>query len=132
MNIYEIDSNISTKLTSTRSVGKDNGFKRVFSQKMDEMNAALPLNSSPRVGEIIKKSEEVLCLLEEYANGLSDPEMSLKDIGPLVERIKEEAGLIEADVNEKGQSDSGLGRIIRELSVVANVEAFKFHRGDYV
>jgi len=49
----------------------------------------------------------------------------------LVERIKEGVSFIEAGASEKGQGDSELGRIIRELSVIANVAVFRFHRGDY-
>lgn len=67
----------------------------------------------------------------EYARGLSDPGRALNDSEPLVERIKEGMSFIEAGASEKGQGDSELGRIIRELSVIANVAVFTFHRGDY-
>jgi hypothetical protein len=70
--------------------------------------------------------------LEEYANELSDPGTSLRDIAPLVERIKEGMSLIEAEAAEKVYGDIGLGSIIGELAVTANVAIFQFHRGDYM
>ena len=133
MDIHEINNNIKSQLASSnRTIQKDKGFKRVFAKKLDEINAANPQVPLDRKENILEKSERVLSLLEEYARELSDPEKSLSDIEPLVGRINEEMSLIEAEASEKGHSDSGLGRLIRDLAVTANVAVFKFHRGDYI
>jgi hypothetical protein len=132
MNIYKINSDYKTKVPSSDTRRQEDGFKRIFAQKMSEINAANPQASPHCTGDIVEKAEGLLSLLEEYARGLSDPNISLRDIGPLVERIREEVSFIEAEACEKGSSDSGLARLIRELSVTANVAVFKFHRGDYM
>jgi len=63
---------------------------------------------------------------------LTDPSKTLKAIEPLVESIKKEVNTIEAEAAEKVDNDNELERIIKDLTITANVAIFKFHRGDYV
>ena len=131
MEIHLIHSDHKVKLSPQGDIGQKNGFKRVFTKKVEEIsqvNSPVPIDCK---GTIVEKSEGVLSLLEEYTRELADPGTSLSDIAPLVQRIKEGVSLIEAEASKEGHSDSGLGRIIRELAVTANVAVIKFHRGDY-
>jgi hypothetical protein len=132
MDIHLINSNHKVKSTSYETMRKQSGFKRVFAKKLEEINAVNPQVPLDCKGNILEKSEGVLSLLEEYARELSDPGTSLADIEPLVDRIKEEMIHIEAEASEKDFSESGLGRLIREVAVTANVAVFKFNRGDYI
>jgi hypothetical protein len=132
MDIHLINSNNKVNQDSHANIRRQNGFKRVFAKELDKINTALPRVPLGFKGDILEKSELILFLLEEYARGLSDPGRSLSDIEPLVEGIKEGMSLIEAEASEKGLGDSGLGRLIRELAVTANVAVFKFYRGDYI
>ena len=98
-------------------------------QKPRYGNISIPLDCK---GNILEKSEGVLSLLEQYAGELSDPGTSLADIEPVVNRIKEEMILIEAEASGQDFRDGELGGLIRELAITANVAVFKFHRGDYI
>jgi len=128
MNIHKIQNNPGVGAPSSNTIRGGNGFKRVFEQKMNEINSPA---APPSTADILEKSEGVLSLLDAYANGLSDPNMPLSDIEPLVERLKEEASIIEAEASGKGCGDRELESLIKEVSVTANVAAFKFHRGDF-
>jgi hypothetical protein len=113
---------------SSHTIQGGKGFKRVFDQKMNEMHSQAVAHSSAHV---LEKSEGLLSLLETYARDLSDPDTPLSDIEPLVRRIKEEVSVIEAEASEKGYGDRELENLVNEVSVTANVAAFKFHRGDF-
>jgi len=128
MNIHRIHNNSEVTTPSSHTIRGGKGFKRVFDQKMNEINSRPVVHSTAGIAE---KSEGLLSLLEAYAKGLSDPDIPLSDIEPLVERIKEEVNGIEAEASEKGYSDRELKNLIREMSVTANVAAFKFQRGDF-
>jgi hypothetical protein len=132
MKIDHIDHLYHGKVSCPEKTTKGDGFKKIFDQRLAEIGqtaSQLPPGSS---AEILKRSERVLDLLDEYASGLNDPNKTLKEIGPLVASIKEEADSIERESREKLHHDKELERFVKELSVTANVAMFKFHRGDYI
>jgi len=117
---------------SSHKINRDKGFGEIFDRKIAELNATETLIPAGGKADVIEHGNRILNLLDDYASELSDPRKTLKHIGPLVETIKKEAGLIETETAGKVQNDSELERIIKDLTVTANVAAFKFHRGDYV
>ena len=132
MKIDQIDQLYHGKLSSPEKATKGDGFKKILENRLTEIGqtaSQLPQGSN---AEILKRSERVLDLLDEYASGLNDTNKTLKDIEPLVASIKEEADCIERENQDKLQHDKELERFIKELSVTANVAMFKFHRGDYI
>lgn len=132
MDIHEINNNYNAQSSSPSKVQKDKGFKQVFDRKLTEINAAALQSPADCTGDVLEKSDKILYLLDDYARELSDPEKSLRDIEPLVERISKEVSLIEAEAAEKVHNDSELERFIKDLAVTANVAVLKFHRGDYI
>jgi len=132
MKIDQIDQLYHGKLSSPEKTTKGDGFKKILENRLTEIGqtaSQLPQGSN---AEILKRSERVLDLLDEYASRLNDTNKTLKDIEPLVTSIKEEADCIERENQDKLQHDKELERFIKELSVTANVAMFKFHRGDYI
>ena len=132
MKIDHIDHLFHGKPTSPEKATQGDGFKKIFDQRLAEIGptgSQLPDRSD---AAILKRSERVLDLLDEYANGLNDPNKTLKDIEPLLASIKEEADTIERESREKLHHDKELEGFVKELSVTANVAMFKFHRGDYI
>jgi hypothetical protein len=132
MKIDQIDQLYHGKLSSPEKTTENDGFKKILENRLTEIGqtaSQLPQGSN---AEILKRSERVLDLLDEYASGLNDTNKTLKDIEPLVASIKEEADCIERENQDKLQHDKELERFIKELSVTANVAIFKFHRGDYI
>jgi len=132
MKIDQIDQLYNGTLSSPEKTAKGDGFEKILENRLTEISetaSELPQGSTI---EILKKSERVLDLLDEYASGLNDSNKTLKDIEPLAASIKEEADTIERETHDRLQHDKELERFIKELSVTVNVAMFKFHRGDYI
>jgi len=132
MDINSIKNLSEAGFPSSHEINKDKGFGEIFDRKIAELNATETLIPDGGKADVIEHGNRILNLLDDYASELSDPRKTLKHIEPLVETIEKEAGLIETETAEKVQNDSELEMIIKDLTVTANVAAFKFNRGDYV
>jgi len=132
MDINGIDITYKAKPRFVDKVNKNKEFRQIFDKKITGINlAGAPVPPGGKA-DVLEHGDKILNLLDDYARDLSDSQKTLKHIGPLVETIEKEASLIEAEAADKVQNDSELEKFIKELTVIANVAAFKFHRGDYV
>ena len=132
MDIHEIDNLYQAKSLSSQKINKDNRFKQIFNQKLTDIHATASQTSLDFKRDALNQSDKILHLLDDYARELTDPSKTLKAIEPLVESIKKEVNIIEAEAAEKVDNDNELERIIKDLTITANVAISKFHRGDYV
>jgi len=132
MDIHQIDNLYQAKSLSSQKINKDNRFKQIFNQKLTDIDATASRTSLDFKRDAVNQSDRILHLLDDYARELTDPSKTLKDIEPLVESIKKEVNTIEAEAAEKVDNDNELERIIKDLTITANVAISKFHRGDYV
>lgn len=132
MDINKIYDSFSGQLSSSKKVDSDNGFKQVFDKKINEVNAATMLSPVGNKADVIEHGDKILNLLDDYTRELVDPAKTLKDIGPLVKNIEKEVNLIQAESADKVHNDKELEKIIKDLTVTANVAVYKFHRGDYI
>ena len=132
MKIDQIDQLYHGKLSSPEKTAKGDGFKKILEQRLTGIGQTACQLPQGGTTEILKRSERVLDLLDEYASGLNDTNKTLKDIEPLVISIKEEADSIERESRDGLQHDKELERFIKDLSVTANVAMFKLYRGDYI
>ena len=132
MDIHQIDNLYQAKSLSSQKINKDNRFKQIFNQKLTDIDATASRTSLDLKRDALNQSDRILHLLDDYARELTDPSKTLKDIEPLVESIKKEVNTIEAEAAEKVDNDNELERIIKDLTITANVAISKFHRGDYV
>ncbi|MDR0356325.1 MAG: hypothetical protein LBJ64_11435 [Deltaproteobacteria bacterium] len=73
----------------------------------------------------------VLNMLEKYMKALGDPQVTLKEISPLVEDLDRGALKLDKMAASLG-SDEPIRRLTTETAVLAAVEALKFKRGDFV
>jgi hypothetical protein len=73
----------------------------------------------------------VLDMLDQYMNALGDPNVTLKEIAPLVEDLDRSASRLDKIAGQLGQ-DSPIKQLTNETAVLAAVEALKFKRGDFV
>ena len=131
MDINSINNICQAKLPSPK-INKEAGFKQIFDRKLAEINAITPRPPIDEKASFLENGDRILNLLDDYARDLSDPAKTLKDIGPLVERITEEVSLFKSESTDKVHNDNELERFIEDLVVTANVALFKFHRGDYL
>jgi hypothetical protein len=132
VDINEVNNAYHGKLASSKKVKQGNGFTQILEQRLTEVD---PTNlQTPRGAniDILKQTDKVLDLLDDYTRELADPAKTLRDIEPLVESIKQEVGIIEGVGSDTFHNDKDLERLIKDLAVTANVAMFKFHRGDYI
>lgn len=129
MKISKPEDLFKPNLSSPNKTEGDKGFKQIFDRTLNEINTPGPVDDKINV---IEHGDKILNLLDDYARQLTDPGKTLKDIGPLVDRIENEVRLIETEAAAKVHDDKELETIIKDLSVTANVAVLKFQRGDYI
>jgi len=132
VDINKIDHSYQEKVGSSTSKTEENGFKKVFDQKMNEINGTLPQNLLEGKSNVLKQGDKILNLLDDYGRVLTNPAMTLKEIEPLVERIEEEVSLFEIKAAQAGHDDKALDRLTHDLATTAQVALYKFRRGDFV
>lgn len=132
MNINKIDQLPKTDLSSSKKTDTDNGFKQIFDRTLNQINAPAAPAAVDGKTNVIEQGDKILNLLDDYARQLNDPNKTLKDIGPLVEKIEKEVNSIETQAAMNVKNDHKLEAIIKDLAVTANVAVLKFHRGDYI
>jgi hypothetical protein len=79
----------------------------------------------------VQATEKTLDLLERYREALSDPQVSLKKVYPLVQSLRQEVQEMNRWTDHLPPSDP-LRKIMGEIGVLSSVEVEKFNRGDYV
>jgi hypothetical protein len=76
------------------------------------------------------ETDKLLGMLDVYSLKLEDPNVSLKNIAPVLEEIKNNAGsLLKETMNLT--ADDELKKIATQTIVAAQSEYVKFQRGDY-
>lgn len=86
---------------------------------------------TPSADDIACQTDSLLELLESYADGLENPDATLKDLAPLLDRIKDGARQL-MDSAEKSTAESDLKDIASQAALTADIEYIKFQRGDYI
>ena len=132
MDIYKIDQAGHPRPSAFNGIKNDKGFKQIFDRKLSEVNPVKSLTSADPKTELLDCSDKVLDLLDEYANELSNPLKTLKDIEPIVTRIEKEVDIIESKTAGMIPGDIEIEQFVRDLSVTAHVAVLKFQRGDYL
>jgi len=80
---------------------------------------------------IVERTENFLDILEEYQAKLNDPQATLRDIHPLIERMETEKETLTPALNSLPPGD-GLKDILNDALITSSLEVIKFNRGDYV
>ena len=75
--------------------------------------------------------EKALDLLDQYQRAIADPNLSLREINPLVQSLSKEVNGL-AQWSEKLPSSDPLQAILTEIGVLSSLEVEKFNRGDYI
>jgi hypothetical protein len=123
-------------------------FENALSKAIDRTEAPeMGPTSTHALGEITSKelniltssdvvsgrTDKLLALLDSYASQLENPDISLKRIAPVLEKIKENAGsLLKEAARLTDSDDVSLKEIAARTIVTAQTEYLKFQRGDYV
>jgi hypothetical protein len=79
----------------------------------------------------VERIHNFLNLLDNYRQQLSDPQVTLRTLEPVMNTIAKEkdqlSGLLESLPNE-----DGLKHILNQTLITASLEVIKFNRGDYI
>lgn len=87
---------------------------------------------APSAADIACQTGSLLGLLESYAAGLENPGATLRDLAPLVDRIKNGARQLMDSADRSTSAESDLKAIASQTALTANIAYIKFQRGDYI
>jgi len=136
----------AAKSTAAKSKGTD-AFESALSKALDKTEAPemeyMPTNALREIAaadlnimntsDIVSgKTDKLLEMLDTYSNKLEDPNVSLKTIAPVLEKINENADSLLKDTRGLTDADAGLKNIATQTVVTAQTEYLKFQRGDYL
>ena len=91
------------------------------------LKAALTAESTTGTQQV----EDLLDLLDTYRQMLADPGTTLKEMGPVVDRITAQRDQL-VETMEGLDPEDGLRDLINQALVAATTEVVKFNKGDYV
>ncbi len=132
MNIHEIEallqSGVKASPTHNKETG-DKGFEKIFKSTLSEINKNTLSDAN---STLLTHGDKVLSLLDNYADNLNNPNKTLRDIEPLIGEIEKEITFIETEAKDTDQNDKDLQNLINELVLTANVNIYKFYRGDFL
>jgi hypothetical protein len=105
------------------------------SEKMEMITSTSNIQPGPSLAvqndPVIERTEKVLDILEEYQHKLLDPQSTLRDIHPLIEKMEMEQEALVPVLDSLPPGD-GLKRILTDVLITSSVEVIRFNRGDYV
>ena len=81
--------------------------------------------------QVIDRIENLIDLLDQYRQQLSDPAIALKKIDPVIREINQARENL-APVLDSLPVDEKLNDIANQTMVTASLEVTKFYRGDYI
>jgi len=138
----------SAQLVGHEKTGKAGTFAQVLNKAMDTVHANKCSEDAPAsVSEVapvacsefssvgrpaLQRASNLLDLMEEYAQALSNPRKTLRSIEPIVLRMEQALKGLDVQSLSYQRENDELARLVNQISVTASVEAFKFQRGDYI
>jgi hypothetical protein len=80
---------------------------------------------------VLDRVENLIDLLDQYRQQLSDPSLALKEVDPAVREINQARENL-TPVLDSLPEDEELKNIVNRTLVTASLEVTKFYRGDYI
>ena len=128
------------KVTSDKQFGKelektakpDQAAAPAETKSLGEIQAVRPPVITSAVQQITEQTEKLLQKLEEYAAAIENPKKSLAELEPMIQGIGEQARMLDRLADESLPPDDELRETARQTALTANMEHFKFQRGDYI
>ncbi len=94
--------------------------------------AAPRLNLETMSSIVTGKTDTLIGMLEDYAGQLDNPQVSLRQIEPVLAELNAKADALIEKTRFLGEADSNLKEIATQTAVTARTEYMKFQRGDYM
>ncbi len=143
----EIQNKQNPRKTTSDKSDLNISFRDTLQNAMEQPNKIDSTQSTPPLGEIdmtsfnkisvsptvvSEKTDILLSLIETYTAELSDPSKTLKELEPLIRKVRDSANELSEQAELLNPENSDLKRIAQQSAVTANVEYIKFNRGDYL
>ena len=112
---------------SSSAVENRKGPEMISSVAQLQFSTQFAVQSNP----MVEQTEQFLDLLEQYQSKLMDPQASLRDIHPLIERMEKEKDALAPLLDSLPDGD-GLKDVLNSALITSTVEMIKYNRGDYV
>jgi hypothetical protein len=94
--------------------------------------AATGFNLESPASLVTGKTDALLSLMDDYASQLGNPDVSLKSIAPVLEKMNADADALIKDTRFLNPEENELKSIATQTAVAAQTEYLKFQRGDYL
>ena len=92
---------------------------------------ALQATVRPADGPVIDRIERFIDIMDEYRCKLSDPQCTLKQIQPYLEKMNAERDNMQLLLDDLSDQEP-LKDLLNRALVTASTETLKFNRGDYI
>jgi hypothetical protein len=132
LDINKINHVYQKEVRLTPEKTKESGFKRVLDKEVNAISKMVPRDLSEVKTNVLHQGDRILNLLDDYGKGLTDPDTTLKEIEPLVERLETEVRLFEEEAALDDSNDQAFDQLTQDLAVTARVALIKFRRGDFL
>lgn len=138
----ELPGRIQPETPALRVSADVNRFADILKQAVDQV-AAVGAPSAPAAAVRVESAtpvmdpsvagrlDEFLDLLEGYCRKLSNPRVSLKSLESSVQQLEEGRNTLSRELGALEESD-GLRDVLNEALVTAEIEIFRFRRGDFL
>ncbi len=135
MNIHEIEALLQAGSKPSPTHNEETGdkdFEKILKSTLSEINKINKNTLSDTNSTLLMHGDKVLSLLDNYAQNLNNPNKTLRDIEPLIGEIEKEITFIETEATKDTyKNDEELQNLLNELALTANVNIYKFYRGDF-
>ncbi|MFH1674167.1 MAG: hypothetical protein ABIF87_12180 [Pseudomonadota bacterium] len=147
MDIKKITDSLNpAKISHPKPIEEKRSFQHVLNNVVDAKGSkatqeTAPISSVSPVSllhapdsryNMLQQADTVVSLLDNYSKSLANPQKSLKNIEGVITRMEKEVNSLKDRTNDMVEHDEKLLRLVNDIAVTANVEIFKFYRGDYI
>ncbi len=121
------------KILNEKLNGVNKAVESPACRPVDRLNrvSAMLLRSAMDKKEVISKVAKFMDVVEEYSEKLSHPEITLKEISPLISKIEKETQHLKS-ISQALSPDDEIKSLLDEALIRSSVEVIKFNRGDYI
>ncbi len=144
--ITEINEGLNISQQNKPRKAEDGLFEKSLNQAMNISQGTKEIKAPDGLGEIhqvsfapvtkyvppvVEKTGKLLDRLENYARNLENPDVSLRDLEPVITDIENSAAKLLRDAENTPGADPALKSLAKQTAAMANAEYIKFQRGDY-
>jgi hypothetical protein len=80
---------------------------------------------------LIQQAEDFLDTMEAYQQELMNPDVNLKQMSPLIDKMRAQGEDLSASLDGLPSGD-GMQDILTQMLITSSLEVIRFNRGDYV